>query len=118
MNWVIKDYFNYQNAALKNNISQADIITELQKGNVVIATMNGQALGNPYFTPPGPITHMLLIRGYDSARNVFITNDPGTRHGELYEYDADILFNAIRAYPTGNHEPITKVEKNVIVVWK
>ncbi|MFA5131133.1 MAG: C39 family peptidase [Patescibacteria group bacterium] len=118
LNWIIKDYFNYQKAAVLNNVSQADIIAELNKGNVIIAPMNGQALANPYFTPPGPITHMLLIRGYDAARNVFITNDPGTRHGELYEYDADILFKAIRAYPTGNHEPITKIEKNVIVVWK
>ncbi len=118
LNWVIKDYLNYQKAAVKDNVSLADIIAELKKGNVIIAPMNGQALGNPNFTPPGPITHMLLIRGYDAARNVFITNDPGTRHGELYEYDADILFKAIRAYPTGNHEPITKIEKNVIVVWK
>jgi len=43
---------------------------------------------------------------------------PGTRKGELYEYDTKVLFNAIRDYPTGYHEPLSKIEKNMIVVWK
>jgi len=80
--------------------------------------MNGQMMHNPYFTPPGPPRHMILIRGYDANKKIFITNDPGTRNGELYEYNYDVLFNAIRDYPTGYHELINVVEKNMIVVWK
>lgn len=118
LNWIIKDYFNYQNAVIKKDVTKDDIIYELKKGNVIIAPMNGQLLKNPYYTQPGPINHMLIIRGYDSVKKVFITNDPGTRRGELYEYSYDVLFSAIRAYPTGNHEPVTSIEKDVIVVWK
>lgn len=118
LNWIIKDYFNYQNAAIKNNVSMDDLISELKKGNVIIAPMNGQVLHNPYYVPPGPPNHMLVIRGYDPVKKVFITNDPGTRRGELYEYDQNVLYEAIRQYPTGYHELIEKIQKNVIVVWR
>lgn len=118
LNWLIKDYFNYQKAAIINNITMDQLIAEISKGNVIIAPMNGQILHNPYYVPPGPPNHMLVIRGYDPVKKTFITNDPGTRRGELYEYDAKILYESIRAYPTGSHELIQKIEKNVIVVWK
>jgi len=80
--------------------------------------MNGQALGNPNFTPPGPEYHFLLIRGYNPSTDTFITNDPGTRNGELYKYSSDTLFNAIRDYPTGDHLPITSTRKAMIVILK
>ncbi len=118
LNWIIKDYFNYQKAAVLKNVSISEIITQLNKGNVIIAPMNGQLLGNPYYTQPGPINHVLVIRGYDPVKQVFITNDPGTRRGELYKYNVDVLFTAIRAYPTGSHALIEKIEKDVIVVWR
>lgn len=118
LNWVIKDYFGYQNAAIKKSPSKEDIIEELKKGNLIIAPMNGQLLHNPYYTPPGPVNHMLVIKGYDPGRKVFITNDPGTRRGESYEYDENALFESIRDYETGNHEKISTLAKDVIVVWK
>lgn len=118
INWIIKDYFNYQKTTLIKNASMQRIIDELNKGNVILAPMNGQILHNPYFVPPGPPNHMLVIRGYDPVKKVFITNDPGTRRGELYEYSYNTLYDAIRAYPTGSHELIEKIEKDIIVVWK
>jgi len=118
VDWIIKDYFNYQNAALIKNATTADITNELKKGNIIIAPMNGQLLGNPYYTPPGPRHHMVVIIGYDFIKKVFITNDGGTKRGRLYEYKTDILFKAISGYPTGNHKTAVKIEKNVIVIWK
>lgn len=118
INWLIKDYYNYPYAALKINITVNDIIYELEQGNLVITPMNGQIMHNPNYTLPGPPRHMVVIRGYDPVRRVFITNDPGTRNGELYEYDAQVLFEAIRDYPTGYHEIINKIANNMIVVWK
>lgn len=118
INWVIKDYFKFQNATLKKNITMTDIINELKKGNIVIAPMNGQLLHNPNYAAPGPEHHMIVVKGYDSAKNIFITNDPGTRNGNSYTYDTKIFFNAISAYPTGNHKAAGKIEKNIIVVWK
>jgi len=118
VNWIFKDYFNYNNVKLVNDITANDIIKELDKGNLVITPMDGQLLNNPNFKAPGPITHMIVIRGYDPTTKQFITNDPGTKNGELYRYNETILYNAIRDYPTGYHEVITKLEKSMIVVSK
>lgn len=118
LNIIIKGYFKYENAELKKNISLDDIIAELKKGNLVIAHTNGQLLGNPYYTPPGPDRHSLVITGYEKEANEFIVNDPGTKRGEKFRYNKNILYSAIRDYPTGHHEPIEKIEKNIIVVKK
>jgi len=118
VNWIFKDYFSYGKAEVKKGVSAGDIIDELKKGNLVLAPMDGQLLENPYFTHPGPVRHMLVIRGYDGPRDVFITNDPGTRHGEAFEYSTKNLFESIRDYPTGYHENIPRIEKNIIVVSK
>jgi hypothetical protein len=118
LNWIIKDYFNYKNATQKKNVTKADIISELEKGNIVIAPMNGQILHNPNYVQPGPKHHMLLIKGYDPIKDIFITNDPGTRNGNSYIYNSDVLYNAIRDYATGFMEPDNVVNKNIIVIWK
>lgn len=118
VDWILKDYFNYDKVVIKYDIEIEDIIYELEQANLIIAPMNGQIMHNPYFTPPGPSRHMIVIRGYDTEGDFFITNDPGTRHGENFKYDSQVLFQAIRDYPTGYHELIEEVEKNIIVVWK
>jgi len=116
--WIFKDYFNYDKVELVHDIIVGDIVKELDKGNLVITPMNGQIMNNPNFKVPGPPRHMIVIRGYDSDMKEFITNDPGTRNGELYRYNATLLYSAIRDYPTGYHETITKIEKDMIVVSK
>ncbi len=116
--WIYKEYFKFNKVVAKKNVSLNDIIIELGKGNVVVVPANGQKLGNPYFTAPGPERHMLLIRGYDKAKKQFITNDPGTKRGQGYRYDENVLYEAILSYPTGHHEPIIKVSKDIIVVSK
>jgi len=115
---IFIDYFAYKKISLKNDISIDDIILELNNGNLVLAPMDGQKLGNPYFKAPGPERHMLVIRGYDPGTKEFITNDPGTKRGEAYRYDENVLFEAIRSYPTGYHEPIKIIQKNIIIVSK
>lgn len=118
VDWIFKDYFKYDKVSLVKNAAVGEIIAELAKGNLIIAPMNGRLMRNPYYTRPGPDRHMVVIRGYDPVKKEFITNDPGTRRGELYRYSSAVLFNAIRDYPTGYHEIIKKIEKNIIVVNK
>ena len=61
---------------------------------------------------------MIVIRGYDAKTKEFITNDPGTRQGENYRYKSDVLINALRDYPTGNHLPIEAERKAMIIIKK
>lgn len=116
--WIINDYFNYQSAELKKNISLSDIISELEQGRAVIVPVNGQILKNPNYTGAGPDRHMMVLKGYDAAAKKIITNDPGTRKGESYAYDAKLLYDSIRDYPTGHHKPLTGIEKNMIIISK
>lgn len=120
-NRIIEGYYNYSKVNVKNDISVDDIINELEDGNLVIIAANGRLLGNPYFTGAGPERHMLVVTGYDYNKKQFITNDPGTRYGKDYRYGKDVLFNAIRDYPSDNgktQEPITGNEKNIIIISK
>jgi len=110
-------YYDYHNFEVKEEIKTDDIIAALREGKIVIVPTDGRLLKNPYFTGGGPDRHMLLIKGYDETRKMFITNDPGTRRGENYEYSEAVLFKAIRDYPTGNHLPIKKILKNAIIIY-
>jgi len=116
--WIFKSYYNYDKVSIKPVNSTSDIVKELAAGHVVLTPMNGQALHNPYYVQPGPITHMMLIKGYDYNTREFIVNDAGTKRGESYRYPADILFKAIRVYDTGSHIIPKTVTKAMIVVEK
>ncbi|MCF7906529.1 C39 family peptidase [Patescibacteria group bacterium] len=116
--WIFNDYFNYENVEVLENITKEIIIDALNNNKILLVPTNGRLLGNPNFVSPGPKTHMVVVLGYDILKNIFIVNDPGTRLGENYEYDMDILYNAIYSYPTGYHEDVDFVEKNIIAVWK
>ncbi len=116
--WIFKDYLKYDKVIIKPVTSAKDILTELEKGRIVLAPMNGRELKNPNFKVPGPITHMVLIKGYDYQTKQFITNDPGTRNGENYRYSEKIILKAIRVYPTGYHLPVKQIKKEIIVIEK
>lgn len=113
-----RDYYGAQDIHVVYDIGVNDIVRALAEGHLVIVPSNGQKLGNPYFTSPGPERHMLVITGYDQKKREFITNDPGTRRGEDFRYDYDTLMAAVRDYPTGHKEPITGNKKGMIVVEK
>ncbi len=115
---IFKGYFKYNNVEVRYDIKATDIRSELDKGNLVLVPANGQKLNNPYYKAPGPLEHMLIIRGYDSKTGEFITNDSGTKKGELYRYSEDIVMEAIYDYPTGYHEPVNGIKKVMIVVKK
>lgn len=115
---ILEGYYDFQKSRLQYDITEGDIIAELEAGNLVIAPFNGKRLGNIYYTAPGPERHMLIIVGYDYVTQEFITNDPGTRHGEGYRYDRDVLFNAVRDYQTGEGLPVVGERKAMIVIGK
>lgn len=106
------DLIRSQNAALDARLlhdpTEASLKQALSEGALVIVPAQGQWLGNPYFTAPGPRYHMLVLRGYTDDGYV-ITNDPGTKRGEQYVYRWDTLMNAIHDWNGGDVEHGPKV---------
>lgn len=90
---LAKSFYDYTNIKIKYDINIDDIKKELSSGNPVIVPCAGRSLPNPYFRSPGPIYHMLVIKGYDA--HYFITNDVGTKRGADFKYKFDDLFDAI-----------------------
>jgi len=113
---IFKDYYGFDLVEYRAEATIESIVAELQKGDLVITPMNGQALLNRHYTGAGPERHMILITGYDAATKEFITNDAGTVVGKNYRYNVDLFFAAIRDYPTGNYVPIEGEIRDMIVV--
>ncbi len=113
--YLLKEYFGITDGEVVYDFMLDELKEAVMKGIVIVPT-NGRALHNPNFTAPGPLQHMLVITGYDVTTKEFITNDPGTRKGDGYRYPEQVLFDAIREYPTGKHLPITTERKAMILI--
>ncbi|MFA6475045.1 MAG: C39 family peptidase [Patescibacteria group bacterium] len=88
-----------------------DIKQAISQGYPVLVPAAGRELGNPNFTAPGPLYHMLVIKGY--TPDYVITNDPGTRKGADYTYDYDKFYDAIHDWNDGN---VPTGQKAIIIV--
>lgn len=95
------------------DFKKEDIKKYLSRGYPIIIPAAGRLLKNPYFTPPGPLYHNLVLIGYENSE--IITNDPGTKRGEKYKYKLDILYNSIHDFP-GKKEDIEKGRKAMVVL--
>jgi len=106
-----RDFFNLKNIQLVVDPTIEQIKSDLVKGNLILVPAAGRLLKNPYFRQPGPIYHVLVLRGFNGDK--IITNDSGTRRGEGYRYSEQILFNAIHNWPYPGPDYGIKVAKDV-----
>ncbi|KKU30914.1 MAG: hypothetical protein UX57_C0022G0010 [Candidatus Uhrbacteria bacterium GW2011_GWE2_46_68] len=109
---LIQDYFGYTKVEVLENPSIESLKEHLSARRPVIVPAAGRLLENPHFRSPGPIYHMFVLRGY--MDNVFITNDPGTRHGEAYLYPFDTVYHAMHDWNGGEVEIGAK---QVVVIY-
>jgi len=107
---VAQSYYGLTTGRVLTDPTVEDIKHELANGNLVVVPAAGQILPNPYFTPPGPVYHMLVIKGYSETE--FITNDPGTKHGDGFRYLYQDLLGANHSW---NADNILQGEKQIIV---
>ena len=95
---VLDKYFGVK-SHLDTTVTTDEVKKELAAGNLIILPLAGREIGNPNYTAPGPLYHMLVVRGYNKTD--FITNDPGTRKGEAYHYKYNVLLNAVHDWTGG-----------------
>lgn len=104
---MIEENFNLK-VELETTVDAITIKRALNENKLVLVPAAGRELGNPYFTAPGPIYHMYVIKGY-TADDRFITNDPGTRHGADYVYSETTVLTTTGDYNHGdptNGQPV------------
>lgn len=112
---LFKEFYHYDSITVRDSgVNVGAIKKELAEGNIVIVPLAAAFLKNPYFTSP-PLYHMVVIRGYDDATQEFITNEPGTKHGNGFRYSYENLFDAIHDW-TGFDGDILKGNKVMIIV--
>lgn len=98
---ILKEFYGIGDVKVVYDPTVKDIKEALSENKAVIVPAAGRQLGNPYFRRPGPLYHMLVIKGYTKEGN-FITNDPGTRRGADFIYSPNVLMNAIHDWNGGN----------------
>jgi peptidase C39-like protein len=94
--------------------SVEDIKEIIRTGYPLILPTAGRELGNPNFTGEGPLYHMLVVKGFLSDGSI-ITNDPGTRKGENYIYDPDVLWNAIADWSKELKNPDQDIKVGILL---
>jgi len=113
---ILRERYGYVNVRLVENPTIEMIKREVAQGRPVILPAAGQLLGNRYFRQPGPVYHMLVIRGW-TKDGMIITNDPGTKRGEGFLYKPEVLLNAIHDW-TGSDATMTQGRQVMIVAEK
>lgn len=110
---LARDFYGIGNLRVIYDFSKDDLKKHLSAGKPIVVPAAGRMLGNPNFTSPGPLYHMLVLVGYD--KSIIITNDPGTKRGEDYKYNIDTLYNAIHDF-TGDKKDIKNGRKAMIIM--
>lgn len=95
---ILKNYYHLSAKVVPYDA--AAMRTALASRQLVLLPALGRRLGNPYYKAPGPLYHMLLVKGYQGSE--FITNDPGTRRGESYRYEQSVLSQAVHDWNGGD----------------
>lgn len=111
---LVNEFYGYTYASLHQVSSVEDIKEKLAAGQPVVLPVAGRLLHNPHFTAPGPVYHVIILKGYDDAEGKFISHDPGTRFGEDYAYGYDVIMNAIHDWNSA--ENILEGEKVMITL--
>jgi len=109
---VIKGIYGL-NAQVVENPTVDELKRALAGGKLVLSPSAGREIGNPYYKSPGPLYHMLLIKGYTKTQ--FITCDAGTKRGENYPYIFKTVLDSNHDWNGGD---VASGAKKMILVWR
>lgn len=113
---VLREKFGYASARVVRDVTIEQITAELDAGRPVIVPAAGRELSSPYYRPPGPLYHMLVIIGYDEAKREFITNDVGTNtKGAGFRFTYDDLHGAMGDWDVERGAPDTSRKVMIVV---
>jgi hypothetical protein len=114
---ILAEFFDHSNHRLAQNVKIKDIKKALSEGSVVIAPVIGGLLNNPFYKSESLFYHMLVITGYDDEKEIFFTNDPGTRYGENFAYNYATLEKALTDWDELRQKP-SNPNNAIIIISK
>ena len=105
---MIEDVYGLKTRLIPNFTAE-QLQSELAQKHIVLISAAGRELHNPNYKSPGPLHHMLLVRGYTATN--FVTNDSGTRNGLNYAYSFSTIYSAAADWnqATQNIDPTQKI---------
>jgi hypothetical protein len=109
---ILKEFYGIDKVQVVPDPTIPNIKRALSMGKAVLVPLAGQQIGNPNYKQPGPLYHMLVIKGYTKSGD-FITNDPGTRKGADYIYNPNVIMNAIHDW---NGDNVNAGKKVILIV--
>lgn len=103
--------------SLKTQIIENPTVEQIKNAladkKLVLVPAAGQQIGNPFYKQPGPLYHMIVLKGY--ATDKFISNDPGTIHGANYPYTFKTILDANHDWNGGD---VANGAKRIIILWQ
>jgi hypothetical protein len=116
MKQIAVEYFGL-NVKIDDDVSVENIKRQIAAGKLVLAPTAGRDLKNPFYKQPGPLYHILVIRGYTQTQ--FITNDVGIGRGFGYKFDFQTIIDAVHDLPLKeNGEVFRPYDENIDSVEK
>lgn len=112
---ILTDFYDLSDVTIINNPTVDDIKRQLVAGKAIIVPTAGRMLNGPFYKSPGPLYHMLVLKGYTS-NGYFITQDPGTNtKGENFKFKITTVMKAMHDWNGGD---VANGAKVIIVVGK
>lgn len=106
---ILKELYGLTDVTLIHNPTIEDIQAQLAQEKVILVPSAGRMLGNPYFRAPGPLYHMIVLKGY-TQNGYFISQDPGTNtKGENLQYEFETIMEAMHDWNDGDVNTGAKV---------
>ncbi|MBI4143174.1 C39 family peptidase [Candidatus Uhrbacteria bacterium] len=113
---ILREKFGYTNTKVVRGITIAEMLDQLAHGTPIIVPAAGRELSSPYYKPPGPLYHMLVVIGFDDERKEFITNDVGTNtKGAGFRFTYDDLYGAMGDWDVTLGAPDTSKKVMIVV---
>lgn len=114
---LIREFYQYPNVKVQENITVENIKQEIAKNRVVIVPLNTRATGLPMYKN-GPVRHTIVVVGYDDKNDEVIIHDPIVPNGDFIWIPSSALQTALWNYNSGIHRPLGNRSTALISVGK
>ena len=101
---IMREFFRYEDIAVRENIGIEDIKQELAANRVVILPINTRLTGLAMYRG-GPYRHTIVVVGYDDKNDELIIHDPLYKNIQNFWIPASAIGKALSNYRSGVHLP-------------